>query len=48
MHSPEQAAKLWCPMMRIALSPAKGGPGGITDAIPAKGYCGLSGVHTTF
>lgn len=40
MHTPSEAAGLWCPMVRIGITPEAGGPSAINDPMsPYKGQC---------
>ncbi|WP_420106870.1 hypothetical protein [Herbaspirillum huttiense] len=40
MHTPEQAASLWCPMVRIGVTPASGGPSTINDPTSIPEFSG--------
>ncbi|MBW9334572.1 hypothetical protein FEE59_13720 [Herbaspirillum sp. RU 5E] len=40
MHTPEQAASLWCPMVRIGVTAASGGPSTINDPTSIPEFSG--------
>lgn len=40
MHTPEQAASLWCPMVRIGVMPAAGGPSTVNDPTSISEFSG--------